>query len=454
MNICRDCAPGEACKVPDEYLVYGVDQFGEVIGEENMMQEIYQRGPIACGVAVTEALEEYTGGVFCDETGDLEIVHDISVVGYGVDEKTGEKYWTVRNSWGSHYGENGFVRVCRGKNNLAIESNCSWATPKDTWTNSVKHTTTDAERNDPLNDKIVYPFPQPKENSNEDFIPEIMNGCRVESAEFEEGEVVTRPQPWLVHKQEDLPKNVDWRNMNGKNQHIPQYCGSCWAQGSTSAIADRFNILTDLKTNAPVGLSAQAIVNCQIGGSCNGGNPAAVYNYAHKTGLVHSSCEQYVAKNLNKDSCEAIDICRDCVPPKEGAVATLDDCSAVESTKYYIADHYAVRGAEKMKAELYANGPISCGIHVTDAFTKYTGGIYEEHVFFPQINHEISVVGYGHDEASGKDYWIGRNSWGSYWGEWGFFRMIMNGNGLAIEKDCIAGTPTFDKPNSAAQFFQ
>ena len=107
-----------------------------------------------------------------------------------------------------------------------------------------------------------------------------------------------------------------------------------------------------------------------------------------------------------------------------------------------------------MKAELYANGPISCGVHVTDAFTKYTGGIYEEHVMFPQINHEISVVGYGHDEESGKDYWIGRNSWGSYWGEWGFFRMIMNGNGLAIEKDCIAGTPTFTKPNSATQFFQ
>jgi len=99
MNLCRDCAPSEACHVPDSYFTYGVEEFGEVIGEENMMDEIFQRGPISCGVAVPESLEEYTSGVYCDDTGDLNIVHDISVVGYGVTDE-GEKYWTVRNSWG------------------------------------------------------------------------------------------------------------------------------------------------------------------------------------------------------------------------------------------------------------------------------------------------------------------------------------------------------------------
>lgn len=132
MNICRNCSPGEACFIPDQYLVYKVDEFGAVAGEENMKQEISQRGPIACDIAVPQALDDYTGGIYCDDTGDLETVHVVSVVGYGVENDS--PYWLVRNSWGTHWGESGFFRVCRGTNNINIESSCSWATPEDTWT--------------------------------------------------------------------------------------------------------------------------------------------------------------------------------------------------------------------------------------------------------------------------------------------------------------------------------
>lgn len=139
MEMCRNCSPGTACFLPDKYQVYHTDQYGEVVGEENMMQEIYQRGPIACAIAVPEALEDYTGGVYCDDTGDMQQVHAISVVGYGVSEEDGTPYWLVRNSWGTHWGEQGFFRVCRGKNNIAIESDCAWATPKDTWSEQKWH---------------------------------------------------------------------------------------------------------------------------------------------------------------------------------------------------------------------------------------------------------------------------------------------------------------------------
>jgi cathepsin X len=76
-----------------------------------------------------------------------------------------------------------------------------------------------------------------------------------------------------------------------------------------------------------------------------------------------------------------------------------------------------------MKAEIYARGPIGCGIDATNGLEAYTGGIYSEKKIFPMINHEVAVVGWGFDNATQTEYWIGRNSWGTYWGENGFFKI-------------------------------
>ena len=92
-----------------------------------------------------------------------------------------------------------------------------------------------------MNDKTVYSMPQPEFDPStgtlapEAFLPR-WKGCSVSKSEFKNGEVKNSPHSWDVLSAEDIPDELDWRNKDGtnymswnKNQHIPQYCGSCWA---------------------------------------------------------------------------------------------------------------------------------------------------------------------------------------------------------------------------------
>lgn len=47
--------------------------------------------------------------------------HAVLLVGYGVDAEAGP-YWTVKNSWGSAWGEQGYFRIRRGVDECSIES--------------------------------------------------------------------------------------------------------------------------------------------------------------------------------------------------------------------------------------------------------------------------------------------------------------------------------------------
>ena len=86
------------------------------------------RGPISGSICVTPEFEAYTGGVFKDTTGCTSLDHSISIAGYGTDPEHGD-YWVIRNSWGTDWGENGYVYVAYGSNVCGITTQAAITTP-------------------------------------------------------------------------------------------------------------------------------------------------------------------------------------------------------------------------------------------------------------------------------------------------------------------------------------
>jgi C1A family cysteine protease len=77
---------------------------------EAIKQAIMTYGPVSAACAVTPAFGAYTGGVFNEKDPHAQINHAIALVGW--DDSQGENgVWFLRNSWGSGWGEEGYMRI-------------------------------------------------------------------------------------------------------------------------------------------------------------------------------------------------------------------------------------------------------------------------------------------------------------------------------------------------------
>lgn len=160
---CYNCDEKDRCWAENSYKVLRTSQAYIVRSEDRIMNDLMTHGPIVCAIMATDTMEHQYGehcfnppkragsdGTTLDTkalarkdciTGTYQedavegssINHVVELVGWGVDDKN-NKYWTIRNSWGTQWGYDGFMNIVRDSNtgpagvgNNLLETECAAA---------------------------------------------------------------------------------------------------------------------------------------------------------------------------------------------------------------------------------------------------------------------------------------------------------------------------------------
>ena len=210
------------------------------------------------------------------------------------------------------------------------------------------------------------------------------------------------PVPYDLKKQiplfEKVPAAVDdtyfnWQDMSGvteiKNQAS---CGSCWAF-ATVAQLESFARIYDHRYED---LSEQQLIDCGPG-SCAGGTLTSAYNIFQGYGSVAESDIPYQEDDIFLCS-------QNSYLPRANITGYTRVANSVAAIKSALQE-----------------GPVVSGIYGTStAFINYSGGCFDTD--YPnQVDHAVLILGWDDSACGGDGAWICKNSWGTGWGEDGYF---------------------------------
>lgn len=199
----------------------------------------------------------------------------------------------------------------------------------------------------------------------------------------------------------DPPENFDWEYDRGLQSEIKHQleCGGCWAFATASTLEYQYM----LKYKQNISFSEQQLIDCdEKNDQCDGGNMKKAFLYLQDHGLMRN--EDYPFIN-------GVGKCK------------YDDSKTVIKVTEF---SFLPKDEEEMKKALYKYGPLAGAVNgLIMAF--YGGGIFEPWIPLlcpDSINHAIVIVGYGVDKETNKPFWRIKNSWGTGWGEGGYFRLL------------------------------
>ncbi|BFU22081.1 cysteine protease, putative [Entamoeba histolytica HM-1:IMSS-B] len=199
------------------------------------------------------------------------------------------------------------------------------------------------------------------------------------------------------------PESVDWRSIMNPAKDQGQ-CGSCWTFCTTAVLEGRVN--KDL--GKLYSFSEQQLVDCDASDNgCEGGHPSNSLKFIQENnGLGLESDYPYKA--------------------------VAGTCKKVKNVATVTGSRRVTDGSETgLQTIIAENGPVAVGMDASrPSFQLYKKGtIYSDTKCRSRMmNHCVTAVGYG-SNSNGK-YWIIRNSWGTSWGDAGYFLLARDSNNM------------------------
>jgi len=179
------------------------------------------------------------------------------------------------------------------------------------------------------------------------------------------------------------------------------------------------------------------MVACGPCDGCEGGDPGSAWQYVVDSGLVTAACSPYTVPT--------------CPPAQQPCLnftntpTCVQNCSDGEQwskSVHYNQNVYGV-DASSMQQEIFSNGPVEACFDVYADFLTYKSGVYQYETGSFLGGHCIKIIGWGVE--NGTPYWLCNNSWTTYWGDNGQFKILRGADECGIEDDVVAGMPQLKK---------
>jgi len=241
-----------------------------------------------------------------------------------------------------------------------------------------------------------------------DYEENIFRGWTLDEAKKLLGVIVPENDiPLPIYKSdEEVPESRVWTGNCIHEVRDQCGCGSCWAFATASMLSDRCCLMTGVDYGW---LSPRELVSCDArNDGCKGGWPAwAAYYVVENKGLVKEACFKYGGTEI---ACP-----NECQNGDEWKSAHICNCYGIKQCL----------GVENIKKCLQT-GPVAVTFEVTKGFFFYKEGIFECKNE-PIGLHSVTATGYSTDPVC---HWIVKNSWGSWWGNQGYFKMACDSCGM------------------------